>query len=252
MLVKDEGLNNCTSWIFELSTILVQCRGPAALSAQHPSHDKDDCMTRQSRICFYSWALAKVRPRSVVMAQLSPRRDTRIPASFPRHLFMGDLLPTNMMFLRHQPLLFSMFHPITGNALMTLNLQMFVINQNWVCGSVCWTNPTLPEKRKKLLRKKVAPLCKSGKYWQKYPPETLLPLLLILKHSIHQVSNYILQLENLIFQWENTICYEAVCTWLRNEHQMTVDGDKILLSAGSLGLFTANFSFTYILQHTFL
>lgn len=69
---------------------------------------------------------------------------------------------------------------------------------------------------------------------------------------IHQILNDLFQLENLIFQWENKICYAAVCTWLRNKNQMTMDGDTILLSADSLGLFTANFSFTYILQCTFL
>lgn len=240
MLVKDEGLNNCTSWILELSTILVQCRGPAALSAQHPSHDKDDHRTRQSRICFYSWA--KVRQRSVVMAQRH-QNSSLIPLE-PIHEWSASYKCDP---LRQQSLLPSVFHPTTGNALMTLNLQClwwtktgFVVpcaGQN--PKKSCWGRNSTTVQIRKI-------------FWQKCPPETLLPLLLILKHSIHQVLNYLLQLENLTFQWENKICYEAVCTWLRNKHQMTVDGDKILLSAGSLGLFTANFSFTYILQCTFL
>lgn len=118
------------------------------------------------------------------MAQLSPRGDTRIPASFPRHLFMGDLLPTNVMFLRHQPLLFSVFHPITGNALMTLNFQMSVINQNWVCGSVCWTKNPTPKKEKASeeessttvqIRKILTEISSRNTFTSAFNPETLDP-----------------------------------------------------------------------------
>lgn len=129
---------------------------------------------------------------------------------------------------------------------------MSVMNQNWVCGSMRWTKPNRKKKKGAAEEESSTTVQMRKIFWQKSPPEMLLPLLLILKHSIHQVLYYLLQLENLIFQWENTICYEAVRTWLRNKHQMTMDGDKILFSAGSLGLFTANFSFTYILQCTFL
>lgn len=159
MLVKDEGLNNCTSWIFELSTILVQCRGPAALSAQHLSHDKDDHMTGQSRTWFCWWALAKVRQKV---------RDDGPAVSWERH-WNCSLIPSAPIRkwsasykydpLRHQSLLFSVFHPITGNALTTLNLQCLWWTKSGFCGSMCRTKPP-----KKLLRNKVAPLCKSGKY----------------------------------------------------------------------------------------
>lgn len=241
MLVKDEGLNNCTSWILELSTILVQCRGPAALSAQHPSHDKDDHRTRQSRICFYSWAKSKTKVRGD-----GPETPEFQPHSLGTYSWAICFL--QMWSSETAISSFLCVSPHNWKCTDDTKPPMAVMNQNWVCGSMCRT-----KHKKKAAEEESSTTVQIRKiFWQKCPPETLLPLLLILKHSIHQVLNDLLQLENLMFQWENKICYKAVCTWLRNKCQMTMDGDKILLSAGSLGLFTANFSFTHILQRTFL
>lgn len=246
MLVKDEGLNNCTSWIFELSTILVQCRGPAALSAQHPSHDKDDCMTIQNLVLFMSVGKGKTKVRGD-----GPAVSRETPEFQPHSLstYSWVICFLQMWSSETSTSSFLCVSPRNWKCTDDTKPPMSVMNQNWVCGSMWWTKPP----QKKAAEEESSTTVQIRKiFWQKCPPETLLPLLLTLKHSIHQVLNYLLQLESLIFQWENMICYRAVCTWLRNKHQMTVDGDKVLLSAGSLGLFTANFSFTYFLQRTFL
>lgn len=135
-------------------------------SASQPWQGRSNRMTRQFRIYFYLWALVKVRQRSMVMVQLSLRRHwnpSLMPlAPIPCKDYINYLLPTNMMSmdpLRHKSLLFlATFYPITGNALTILNLT-----------SLWWTKivfvvPYVGQNPKEPMRKKVAPLCKLGKY----------------------------------------------------------------------------------------
>lgn len=85
VLVKDEGFNNCTSWILELSTRLVQCRGCTFLSTQHPNRDKDDLIAwhNKSEFIYQCWSWYDSGPWG--WPSCLPWNPT-IPASFPPHL----------------------------------------------------------------------------------------------------------------------------------------------------------------------
>lgn len=161
VLVKDEGLNNCTSWIFKLSTILVQWQRPyiPLKSAPQPWQGLSNRMTRQFRIHFYFWTLVMVRKWSFM-------KHSKIPASFPLHLFaartakMICILQIRWQWILWDIILFlSTFYPITGNALTILHPKRL-----WWIKIVSWFYIVRTKAKRATLRKQVAPLCKLGKY----------------------------------------------------------------------------------------
>lgn len=227
MLVKDKGFNNCTSWIFEFiyRTGAVQRPHIPLNSISQSWLRRCNCMTQQVRI--YLSVLVMVWQWSMGMAQLSlmKRYNSSLVPSAPIccKSYRNHLLPTNTMSmdpLRHKSLLFlSTFYPITGNALTRLNLKCL----RWVkiLGSVWRIKP------KRVAEEISSTTVQIRKTGLKCPSEMFLPLLLILKHSTHQVLVHPLQLENQpSFSWENKIRYKTVCTCLRDKHQTTVNGNK--------------------------
>lgn len=69
-----------------------------------------------------------------------------------------------------------------------------MMNQNCLRGSICRTKPKRATEEESSTTVQIRKIL-----LKKCPSETLLPLLLILKHSIRQVLIYLLRLENLIF-----------------------------------------------------
>lgn len=152
MLVKDEGLNNCTSWIFELSTILEQC-SPLS-SASQPRQGRSWDQTIHNLILFRCWQRWDRGPWWWPSSPLGETPQLQ-PHSLGTYPWVICFLQTSSSDTSTSALL--CVPPHNWECTDDTKLPMSVMNQNWVCGSMCRTKPKT--NKKKLLGKKVAPLC---------------------------------------------------------------------------------------------